>query len=85
MNCHFMSETEVVPPQDWVNVTEAAQVTGYHRSYVVKMARNNWNKPEAERDFRVRRHSGGYMIWLPDILKYAEEPNQGPRPKRKAS
>jgi hypothetical protein len=74
-------EPEIITTQNWVNVTEAAEITGYHRTYVQKLARDNWNKPEAEREFRVHRHSGGYMIWLPDILKYAEEPNQGPRPK----
>jgi hypothetical protein len=79
-------DLEKVEPQEiWVNVTEAAQMTGYSRDRVQRIAYNNWNLPEAEREITVERRSRGYMIWLPSLLKYADRPGKGPQPKRKQS
>ena len=59
----------------WVNVTEGAEITGYHPDYVRKLARDNWSLPENERKLVVQRHSGGYMLWLPDLMDYISRKN----------
>jgi len=60
----------------WVNVTEAAEIIGYHPDYVRKLARDNWNVPENERKLLVQRHTGGYMFWLPDLMDYISNKNR---------
>ena len=72
----------------WVNVTEAAEITGYSRNRVQRIAQSNWNLPEEERELTVQRRSHGYMIWLPSLVNYFRNPisnrgGRGPRPKRK--
>ena len=68
--------------ETWVNTTEGAEFTGYHRDYVQKLARDNWKLPDKERLIRVRKRSRGYDIWLPDLLTYIKEHGYGPYPKR---
>jgi hypothetical protein len=67
----------------WVTVTEAAEKTGYHPDYVRKLVIKNWKLPEVEREIPVRRHSYGYMLWLPALIEYVDKPGtgRGPRPK----
>lgn len=65
--------------ETWVNVTEGAEITGYHRDHVQRLARNSWKLPENEREIRVRLRSNGYDIWLPDLVKYIEGLKRGPR------
>jgi hypothetical protein len=67
----------------WVNTSEAAHLTGYHRDYVQKLARDNWKLPENERKILVERHPNGYMLWLPKLVDYLGEKTRGPQPKRK--
>jgi hypothetical protein len=74
--------------ENWVNVTEAAEITGYSRDRVQRIAYNNWNLPESEREIIVQRRSHGYMIWLPSLKEYIKKPTstrggRGPRAKRK--
>jgi hypothetical protein len=77
-----VSELELVE-EIWVNVTEAAEITGYHPDYVRKLARDNWNLPEEERLIKILRRSNRYDMWLPDLMDYLIEPKRGPQPKRK--
>jgi hypothetical protein len=67
----------------WVTVTEAAEKTGYNRDYVLKLINKIWKLPEAERDIPIRRHSYGFMLWLPALVEYIDKPGRGrgPRPK----
>ena len=67
----------------WVNVTEAAELTGYSRDRVQRIAYNNWKLPEEEREIKVERRSHGYMIWLPSLRSYIRRPGKGPQRKRK--
>ena len=69
----------------WVNVTEGAEIIGYHPDYVRKLARDNWSMPENERSLVVRRHSGGYMLWLPDLIDYVNKKNRISHAKPKHS
>jgi len=79
-----MSEqTPTIIEEIWVSATEGGEITGYHRDYVQRLARNNWNLPENQRLIKIRKRARGYDIWLPDLVKYINEPRRGPQPKRK--
>jgi hypothetical protein len=67
----------------WVTLAEAAKITGYSKDRVQRIAIKNWNLPEEEREILLRKHSNGYMIHLPSLIKYALKPGKGPQPKRK--
>jgi hypothetical protein len=58
----------------WVSTSEAAKMTGYNQNYLQKLARENWNLPEAERTLKILKRSHGYEIWLPDLIKHIENP-----------
>jgi hypothetical protein len=79
-----MTDAEIKQVEEiWVNVTEAAEKTGYSRDRVQRIAQNNWNLPEEEREITLERRSHGYMIWLPSLIAYTKKPGKGPQPKRK--
>jgi hypothetical protein len=67
----------------WVNVTEGAEITGYHRDYLKKLMLKIWNQPENEREMRLRKRSNGYEIWLPDLVAYIGKIGRGPYQKEK--
>ncbi len=67
----------------WVTLAEAAKITGYSKDRVQRIAQHNWNLPAEDREILLRRHSNGYMVYLPSIVKYARTPRRGPQPKRK--
>lgn len=75
-----MPEPEVIA-QLWVNLTEGAEITGYHREHMIKLARKMWKLPEAEREIRIRKRTNGYDLWLPDLIKYSQKTGRGPRPR----
>ena len=65
----------------WVNTAEGAEITGYHRDHVQKLARDNWNLPENQRLIKVRNKGNRYDIWLPDLMKYIHIHGYGPHLK----
>jgi hypothetical protein len=69
----------------WVTISEATEMTGYNRSYVQRLARNNWNLPEDQRLIRVRKPDMGYLVWLPDLINYMVEHGNGPHLKNQNS
>jgi hypothetical protein len=71
--------------QIWVTVTEGAELTGYSRDHVQKLARENWKLSEDERLIKIRKHSSGYAIWLPDLMNYIAEHGLGPYQKLNSS
>jgi hypothetical protein len=74
-----MSDEEVKLAEEiWVNVTEAAQITGYSRIHVLRLATQNWKLPEEARLIRLRKRSNGYDIWLPDLVSYIVNHGHGP-------
>lgn len=76
-----MSQLEGVN-EEWVSTGEGAAITGYHRDYVQKLARENWKLPENERLIKIRKRARGYDIWLPDLMNYIENHGYGPIKKR---
>lgn len=67
--------------QIWVTTREGAEVTGYNKQYLEKLAKKNWLLPEDERTIKLRKRSGRYELWLPDLLIYIKEIGYGPYPK----
>ncbi len=79
-----MSDAEMDKIEEiWVTITEAAEMTGYSRDRVQRIAYNNWNLPEEEREIVMRRNSSGYLIYLPSLVEYSLVPGNGPQRKRK--
>ena len=63
----------------WVSTGEGAEITGYNRDHVQKLARDNWKLPEDQRLIRrIRKRKWGYDIWLPDLVAYIENHGIGP-------
>jgi hypothetical protein len=74
-----MSDSEKM----WVTIVEAAEITGYSRDRIQRIAQHNWNLPEEEREILLRKYANIYMIHLPSLFKYALSSGRGPKPKRK--
>jgi hypothetical protein len=74
---------ELEAQEIWVNVTEAAEMTGYTRDYIKKRIMRIWKLPAEERPVQVRKRSSGFDIWLPDLIAYFREFGYGPQRKRK--
>ena len=70
---------EYTDEESWVSTSEGAEITGYYQKYVQKLARDNWNLPEAQRLIKVRKRKRGYDIWLPDLIRYMNEYGNGPQ------
>lgn len=71
-------QTPTIVEEIWVSVTEGGEITGYHRDYVQRLARNNWNLPENQRLIKIRKRVHGYDIWLPDLVNYIKNHGVGP-------
>lgn len=69
----------------WVSTSEGAELTGYNQIHVQKLARDNWNLPEAERLIKIRKRSRGYDIWLPDLIRYMRESGNGPQTRNSSN
>jgi hypothetical protein len=69
-----------VGEETWVNTAEAAEITGYNRYYLMKLARTISQQPEGERLIRIRRRYG-YEMWLPDLTAYVKNVRIGRPPK----
>ncbi len=75
---------EIAPDQEiWVTTPEGAELTGYSREYLEKMANKNWRLPEDERLIKFRSRSKRYELWLPDVLRYIDEIGYGPHQDKK--
>ena len=72
-----MSEAEIAE-EVWVNTTEAAAITGYHKRHLKRLANKWWNLPEEERPIKLIYRTGRYEFWLPDLIAYMGEPGHGP-------
>ena len=75
---------EIAPDQEiWVMAREGAELTGYSLRYLGQLAQKNSLLPEDEREIKVRKRSGRYELWLPDLLRYIEEIGYGPHQDKK--
>jgi len=69
----------------WVNLAEAAEITGYNPGSLRKLAWTLDQEPEEQRPIKLRKRSNGWEMWLPDLMVYIERPRRGPPIKRKKS
>jgi hypothetical protein len=72
-----MPESQTVE-EIWVSVTEAAQITGYNRRHMLRLATQSLRQPENERIIKVRKRTMGLEMWLPDLVAYIKRPGFGP-------
>ena len=71
--------SEIAPDQEiWVMTPEGAELTGYNRQYLEKLANKNSRLPEDERIIKIRKRGGRFELWLPDLLRYIKEIGYGP-------
>ena len=74
---------EITPDQEiWVITPEGAELTGYSREYLEKLARKHLRLSEDERLIKIRKRANRYELWLPDLLHYLEEIGRGPQDKK---
>ena len=70
---------KIAPDQEiWVMTEESAELTGYNKQYLQKMAKKIFSLPEDERLIKIRMRSRRYEFWLPDLLHYIDEIGYGP-------
>jgi hypothetical protein len=69
----------------WVNVAEAAELTGYNFHSIRSVVQRISSQPETEREIKLRKRAYRWELWLPDLMKYVVKPGRGPQPKRKIS
>jgi hypothetical protein len=69
---------EPVTEEIWVSTSEGAAITGYSQEYLEKLANKNLRQPEEKRLIQVRKRTGRYELWLPDIFKYIDQHGIGP-------
>ena len=66
-------------PEIWVDLYEGAEITGYSVVGLRKVVRRMIELPEAEREVKVRKRTGRWELWLPNLLAYVNQPNRGSR------
>jgi len=75
---------QVTPDQEiWVITPEGAELTGYSREYLERLANKIFRLPEDERIIKIRKRAGRYELWLPDLLRYRDEIGYGPYQNKK--
>lgn len=67
-----MSEQNNAVERIWVNISQAARLTGYRAEYIREIALSTWRLPEEERPLKLRFRSSRYEFWLPDLTAYLE-------------
>ena len=80
------AEIEKIEPQEiWVDLREAAEITGYNSGSVKKIAQRMERQPEDQRQVKIRKRTSRWELWLPDLIAYLDGPRHGPQRKRKES
>lgn len=75
---------QITPEQEtWVTTAEGGELTGYNKRYLEKLAYKYWQLPDDERLIKLRKRSGRYELWLPDLLRYIDETGYGPHQDKK--
>jgi hypothetical protein len=67
----------------WVDLYEAAELTGYSIDGMRKVAQRISREPEDQREIKMRKRTSRWEMWLPDVFAYVERPSRGAHPKRK--
>jgi hypothetical protein len=79
-----MSDMEKIEAKEiWIDLYEAAEITGYNLESMRKLAYRIAQQDEAERPIKIRKSSSRWQMWLPDLVAYTQQPLHGPRAPRK--
>ena len=71
-------EWEKVESQEiWVDLYEAAEITGYNRASIRNVIQRMNRLPEEEREIKLRKRSSRWELWLPDFIAYIRVPRRG--------
>lgn len=62
-----------MPERQFYGTGKLAEMTGYNRGYLQKLARTEYNKPESKRRIDVIFESNRYFIHYDSLLRYMEE------------
>ena len=78
------AELEKLDSQEiWVDLYEAAEISGYNRASIRNLVLRISQQPEEEREIALRKRSSRWELWLPDFMAYMKVPGRGPQRKRK--
>jgi len=78
------AEKQKVESQEiWVDLYEAAEITGYNYHSMRRLIYGMGQQPEDERAIKIRKRTSRWELWLPDLLVYVDKPRPGPPLKRK--
>jgi hypothetical protein len=79
-----MADEEVKQVEEtWVNLSEAAEITGYNSGSLRRLAWSMSQEPEEQQTIKLRKRSNGWEMWLPDLMVYVKRPRPGPILKSK--
>jgi hypothetical protein len=67
----------------WVDLFEAAELTGYNLESIRKLAYRIAQQADEERPIKIRKRTSRWEMWLPDLMAYTRRPLHGPRAPRK--
>jgi hypothetical protein len=82
----WMTDTKIEkiePKEIWVDLREAAELTGYNLESIRKVAYRIAQQSEDEREIKIRKRSSRWEFWLPDLITYVKRPLRGARPNDK--
>jgi hypothetical protein len=71
------TETQAI----WVDLYEAAEITGYSVIGVRKIVQKMNLLSQEEREVNIRKRTGRWELWLPDLLVYISQSKRGPHRK----
>ena len=80
-----MELNKIESKEIWVDLYEAAELTGYSIVGLRGVIQRMKQLAEEEREIKVRKRTGRWELWLPDILIYVDRPNRGPNRRGKQS
>jgi hypothetical protein len=77
-----MELNKIESKEIWVDLFEAAELTGFNLESMRKLAYRIAQQAEDERPIKIRKRTSRWEMWLPDLVAYTKLPLRGPRPKR---
>lgn len=76
-----MELAKIQPQEIWVDIFEAAELTGYNYESMRSVVKRIAKQPEDGREIRMRKRTSRWELWLPDVYAYLDKPGRGPKHK----
>lgn len=77
-----MELNKIESKEIWVDLFEAAEITGYNYHSMRRLIYGISQYPEDEREIRLRKRTSRWELWLPDLIDYVRRPGRGQRAKK---